>query len=80
MIDAHNDNVHAMLSSHGLVYDSRQCFDKQWRGVQGFSTGECDTRRFRLLAGANLDIIENFKVIGQKLDRSDQYMCMTGST
>src|SRR5215467_12765401 len=68
-----------MLHSHGFVYDGRQCFDKQRRGVQGFSTGECDTCRFSLLTGANLDIVENLQVVSQKLDRSDQYMGMSSS-
>src|SRR5689334_9349891 len=57
-----------------IFHNSSQSVDKQRRGVERFGTGKLDAVFFRLLASAYLDIIEDLQVIGQELDRGDQYM------
>ena len=63
---------------HRFFHYRCQRLNKQWRGVERFDAGELDTMFFGLLASAYLDIIKNFKVIRQELDRRDQHMGMTG--
>src|SRR5579859_2277173 len=56
------------------MYYGCQGFDEEGGGVERFDARELEAVLLRLLASANLDIVEDLQMIGQELDGGDQHM------
>src|SRR3954465_5549527 len=83
MIPSRSDNRKGLSLREGIIvlvlrqrilHNRCQRVDEQRRGIERFSTDKLDAVFFCLLASADLDIVEDLQVVGQKLDRGDQYM------
>ena len=53
--------------------DSPQSCSKIWIGVERFDTVECQAAPLGLLTGADIDVVQDLEVVGQKLDRNDEH-------